>query len=94
MPIPFSSRLLPSVDVIVRLVGEEAVLLDLKTERYLGLDAVSVRFWQVITDGKSLEDAHQALLSEFEVEPERLRADLEEFAQELVNLGLAEQRNQ
>ena len=91
MSIPFSSNLSPSTDVIVRSVGDEAVLLDLKTERYIGLDAVSARIWQVLMGGGSLQSAFETLLSEFEVEPERLRADLEEFVQELIQLGLVEQ---
>ena len=91
MSIPFSSHLSPSTDVIVRSVGDEAVLLDLKTEQYLGLDVVSARIWQVLTGGGSLQSAYETLLVEFEVEPERLRADLEEFVQELIKLGLVEQ---
>ena len=61
---------------------------DLKTELYLGLDAVSARTWQVLTSGGSLQQAYDTLLAEFEVQPERLRADLEEFVQELMRLGL------
>jgi len=75
---------------MVRFVGDEAVLLDLKTERYLGLDSVSARIWQVLTAGGSVQFAYETLLAEFDVEPERLRPDLEEFVQELVQFGLVE----
>ena len=75
---------------MVRLVGDEAVLLDLKTERYLGLDNVSARIWQVLTEGGSVQSAYETLLAEFDVDPERLRTDLEEFVQELLQLGLVE----
>ena len=79
---------------MVRQVGNEAVLLDLKTERYLGLDGVSSRIWQVLTAGGTLQAAYDTLLAEFDVAPERLRADLEEFTQELLQLGLVEQRTE
>jgi hypothetical protein len=92
MATPFNSHLSVSADVMFRQVGEEAVLLDLKTERYLGLDGVSSRIWQVITAGGTVQTAYDTLLSEFDVEPEQLRADLEEFIQELVKLGLVQQR--
>ena len=91
MSIPFSSHLSASTDVMVRNVGDELVLLDLKTERYLGLDSVSARIWQVLTGGGSVQSAYETLLAEFDVDPERLRTDLEEFVQELVRFGLVEQ---
>jgi len=76
---------------MVRNVGDEAVLLDLKTERYLGLDSVSARIWQVLTGGGSVQSAYETLLAEFDVEPDRLHSDLEEFVQELFQFGLVEQ---
>jgi hypothetical protein len=76
---------------MVRKVGEESVLLDLKTERYLGLDDVSARFWDLLTSGGSIQLAYETLLNEFEVDPERLRKDVDDFVQELSELGLVEQ---
>jgi hypothetical protein len=76
---------------MVRKVGEESVLLDLKTERYLGLDDVSARFWDLLTSGKPIQSAYDTLLEEFEVAPERLRNDLDGFLQELIQFGLIEQ---
>jgi hypothetical protein len=71
-------------------VGEEAVLLNLKTELYLGLDPVGTRMWAVLHESASIEAAYEALLAEFEVEPERLRADLDEFLDKLIGQGLVE----
>jgi hypothetical protein len=92
MEIPFDSQLSVSSDVMIRQVGDEAVLLDLKTERYVGLDGVSTRIWQVLTSGGTVQAAYDTLLAEFDVEPERLRTDLEEFVQELLQFGLVEQK--
>ena len=91
MPIAFDSIISVSSDVMVRKVGEESVLLDLKTERYLGLDNVSARFWDLLTSGGSIQSAYDTLVEEFEVEPERLRNDLHDFVQELIQFGLVEQ---
>ena len=91
MPIAFDSVISVSSDVMVRKVGEESVLLDLKTERYLGLDDVSARFWDLLTSGGSIQSAYDTLVEEFEVEPERLRNDLDDFVQELIQFGLVEQ---
>jgi hypothetical protein len=80
-----------SPDVMIRKVGEESVLLDLKTERYLGLDDVSARFWDILTSGRSIQSAYETLLAEFEVDPDQLTQDLDDFVQELIQLGLVEQ---
>jgi hypothetical protein len=77
---------------MVRQVGDEAVLLQLKTEQYLGLDPVSTRIWQALTAGGTVQAAYDSLLAEFDVDAERLRADLDEFVQELLRFGLVEQR--
>lgn len=77
---------------MVRQVGEESVLLNLKTEQYLGLDDVSTRVWQALTGEASIQSAYEILLSEFEVEPGRFRQDLEDFVQELIQLGLVDQK--
>ena len=91
MALAFDSTISISPDVMVRKVGEESVLLDLKTERYLGLDEVSARFWDLLTSGGSIQSAYDTLLAEFEVDPDRLRQDLDDFIRELVQFGLVEQ---
>ena len=94
MSTAFTSSITVSSDVMVRQIGEESVLLDLKTERYLGLDDVSSRMWQVLTSGAAIDSAYQTLLAEFDVDPERLRNDLDDFVQELLKLGLVELNKQ
>src|ERR1700746_2734056 len=90
MTCPFSSRATVAPDVLFRLVGDEAVLLNLKTELYLGLDPVGTRMWHVLKDAPSIQAAYDTLLGEYEVEPERLQADLDEFLGKLVEQKLVE----
>ena len=84
----FSSRVSVAQDVLFRIVGEEAVLLNLKTELYLGLDPVGTRMWNVLVEASSIQAAYDALLLEYEVEPSRLREDLDEFLGKLLEQGL------
>lgn len=86
----FSRRVKVGHEVMVRMVGDEAVLLNLKTEQYLGLDAVAARIWNVLADSSSVQEGYEALLREYEVEPECLRRDLEEFLAMLSAQGLIE----
>ena len=48
---------------MVRQIGDETVLLDLNTERYLGLDDVSSRIWQAVTADASIQSAYETLLA-------------------------------
>jgi len=88
----FDSKVLLSPDVMVREVGGEIVVLDLKTEKYLCLDEVATSMWQALTAAESVEAAYEVLAAEFDVEGEQLRRDLDEFIQELIKLGLIEVR--
>jgi len=86
----FSSRVTTAPDVMIRMVGDEAVILNLKSELYLGLNPVGTRIWTVLHDAPSIHAAYESLLAEFEVEPERLRQDMDELLDQLLAQGLIE----
>jgi Coenzyme PQQ synthesis protein D (PqqD) len=90
MSLSFATRVVPASDVIFRTVGDEIVLLNLKTELYLGTDAVGSRIWTVLTESDSIQSAYDALLTEFDVEASELRRDLEQFIGQLLEQGLVE----
>jgi len=76
--------------VLVRVFQNESVLLNLDSEYYHGLDDVGTRMWQVVTQSKTLQDAYDLLLSEFEVDAATLEKDLIDFIERLVQRGLLE----
>lgn len=88
MPISFDMRVALDPEVMIRNVGEESVILDLKTERYLGLNEVGSRMWAVVTEAPSIQHAYQQLLDEYDVDPDRLTAELQQFLQRLIEHGL------
>jgi hypothetical protein len=90
MAVTFSARVRVVPDVLFRLVGEEGVLLNLTTGRYLGLNLVGTRMWNVLVDASSIQAAYDELLEEYEVEPAQLRADLEELINQLLDQKLIE----
>ena len=92
MAVSFSERARVAPDVLFRLVGEEGVLVNLNTELYLGLNAVGTRMWSAISSASSIQAAYDQLLQEYEVEPAQLRADLEEFVDQLLGQKLIEAR--
>jgi hypothetical protein len=75
-PISFSSRVIVPDTVLFREFDGEAVILNLDTESYLGLDGVGTRMWMLLTNQPSIQAAYDVLLSEYDVSPETLRADV------------------
>ena len=86
----FSARITTAPDVMVRVIGDEAVLLNLKSELYLGLNPVGTRFWTVLHDAPSIQSAYESLLEEFDVAPERLREDMDRLLGQLLEQKLIE----
>lgn len=78
--------------VVMRELDGEAVLLNLETETYFGLDEVGTRIWDELMASGSVEEALQALEKEFDVEPSRLRRDVDRLVSELTESGLLEPR--
>jgi len=54
----------------------EAVILNLKTGVYFGLDPVGARIWKLLEEPKTLPELVTALLAEYEVDAARLEADV------------------
>ncbi len=86
----FVSRVRVAPDVLFRELDGESVILDLKSERYLGLDPVATRMWQLITSCESVAAAYELLVQEYDAEPAQIRQDMDEFLQKLLSLGLVE----
>lgn len=84
MTTSFESRIAVAPDVMFRAVGDESVLLHLRSETYMGLDPVGTRMWTLLTASDSIESAYQSLLAEYEVDGSQLRRDLDDFIGKLV----------
>jgi len=77
-----------SPEVLFQEVGGEAVLLDLASESYFGLDDVGMRIWQLLQKQGSLSVVSERMLAEYDVEPARLEEDLLRHVGELAAAGL------
>jgi hypothetical protein len=75
---------------MLRIIGDEAVILNLKSELYLGLNPVGTRIWTVLHGAPSIQAAYESLLTEFDVAPEQLRQDMDELLDQLLAQGLIE----
>ncbi len=71
-------------DVLFHNLEGGAVLLNTKSEEYFGLDEVGTSMWNALLETSSVEEAHQELIAQYEVEPKELYQDLKNWIQELV----------
>jgi hypothetical protein len=88
--VSFSHRASVPQHVLVRFLDREAVLLNLDTERYFGLDETGTRMWQIVTAAPRIDAAYDELLAEFDVDPQLLRSNFEELLHRLMDNGLLE----
>jgi hypothetical protein len=88
MTINRSGRVRAAEGTLFRELQGEAVLLNLGSESYFGLDAVGTRMWMLLTAAESIQAAYETLLDEYDVEPEKLREDLDGLIGKLVEHGL------
>jgi hypothetical protein len=88
MTLSLQTRVRATPDTLVEELTGEAVLLNLASERYFGLDEVGTRMWQALTTADNVQAAHDALLTEYDVAPDVLRQDLFALVQQLVEHGL------
>jgi len=77
-----------SPDVVFQEIEGESVLLHLNDGKYFGLDQVGTRIWQLVIEQGNLSAVFEQMLTEYDVTPEKLQADLEKLVRELVEKDL------
>jgi len=77
-----------SADIIHQPVQDEVVLLNLKTQQYFSLDDVGARMWNLLVEHNDVAVVSEILVKEYQVEPGRLRADLQSLVGELAEAGI------
>ena len=93
MEIDFAQQVTAPDDVLVRVLDGEAVILNLDSESYFGLDEVGTRMWTLLTESASIQAAYDVLASEYEVEPAQLKTDLVDLICQLQENGLVAVEN-
>lgn len=75
-------------NVLFRELNGEAVILNVETGNYFGLDPVGTRAWTLIREHKALSKVIGLMETEYEVSRDILRNDLVALAKELSAHGL------
>ena len=88
MEINLNSRVRIQEDVLFQELQGEAVLLNLKTGVYLGLNQVGTRIWQLLQEDGTLQRVMDVMLQEYEVAQEKLQTDLLNLVGQMEKQGL------
>ena len=79
-----------SKDAIFRDLNGEAVVLDLASGAYFGLNQVGTRIWQLIEQDGRLKSVLAGLGEEYDATPQQLERDLLDLVTRLAQAGLGE----
>lgn len=87
-----SSRVKVSDDTLFQALSGETVLLELSRGVYYGLDEIGTRIWNLLAEGRSLEETVDVLVEEYDVDRARGAADVLCLVGELEERRLLEIR--
>jgi len=80
-------------DQIFRDLGGEAVILNMKSGVYCGLNEAGTRIWQLIQEPINIERLCDTLLGEYNVERSRCESEVIALLQKMSNQGLIDIKN-
>lgn len=89
-PISLESVVVVSADAVSRELDGEAVILELASGTYFGLNDVGTRIWALIGERRPLRQVFEALRQEYDVQPEALERDLVELVEKMREKGLVD----
>jgi hypothetical protein len=75
-------------EVVYRDLAGEAVILNLASGIYFGLNETATRIWHLLESHNDEDDLLEALTLEYSASREQLRRDLEVFVKQLAEKGL------
>lgn len=79
-----------SPEALFQELGGEAVILDLASSTYFGLDTVGARLWVLLQQDASVQRACVQLLEEFAVDAAQLERDVDNLLQQLAAARLVQ----
>jgi len=88
MSMELTARVRLAEDVLMQKVGDDAILLNLKTENYFALDEIGTRIIDTLQESDSVTQAVQKLVGIYEVDEGKLTKDAVRLVEECEQHGL------
>ena len=75
-------------DVLYQPVEDELVLLDLKSQKYYGLDSMGSRMWHLLLEHRSVGAVADRICEEYEADRHQVVRDVESMVRDFCAAGL------
>jgi hypothetical protein len=85
-----SPRLRVNPAVTSQRIGDDAVLIDLRTNEIYEMNRTASRMWQLLGDGLDVDQIGSRLEAEFDIEIEELQRQIDSFLATLLDAKLVE----
>ncbi|MGH9348000.1 MAG: PqqD family protein [Vicinamibacterales bacterium] len=89
-PLSLQSVVVASSHQVSRALGDDAVILDLNSGMYFGLNAVGARVWALLEHPRQVAEIRSVILDEFDVDHATCERDLLALLEELSGKALIE----
>lgn len=83
-----AARFSASPDALTTRVGDEIVLVDLRTDRIYSLNRTAARAWELVCEGLDRTEVERRMLAEFAVTEGELAEAIDELVASLTREGL------
>jgi len=83
MTIEINTRVTRVADLMFTRVDEDIVILNMKTDNYIALDAIGRRIWELLETPRRVDEICRQLSQEFSGDPEQITTDVLAFLDEL-----------
>jgi hypothetical protein len=94
VPLTGRSTVVAARDQIFSDLAGEAIVLNLKSGVYYGLDSVGATVWQLVQQPVTVTCIRDALLQEYDVDPDRCEQELLAFFEHMLREGLVDITNE
>lgn len=74
--------------VLFQVLDNESIMLNLRNDAYYRLDDVGTRLWQLFTELGAVEPVVAQMLTEYQVDEKRLRQDVADLLQRMMDAGV------
>lgn len=81
---------LRSRDIVARDMGDEIVVLDMRSSKYLAVTGVGTRLFELLADERTPDELLTVILDEYEVDPAVAEHDVAVFLADMRAAGLIE----
>jgi hypothetical protein len=84
------TRFRSSLDALATRVGDEIVLVDLRTDRIYSLNRTAARIWELVCADCDRVEVERRMLEEFDVTPGQLAEAIDDLVMSMTRDGLLE----